>query len=53
MECKGAMVQVSGYHLCMGARGVKMPNARTITSSLFGAFEKQEVRNEFQMMLNE
>lgn len=51
MGCKGAIVQVSGYHLCMGARGVEMPDARTITSSLCGVFEKQEVRNEFQMML--
>jgi GTP cyclohydrolase I len=51
MGCKGAIVQVSGYHLCMGARGVEMPDARTITSSLCGVFEEQETRNEFQMML--
>lgn len=48
LGCKGAIVQVSGYHLCMGARGVEMPDARTITSSICGVFKEHEVRHEFQ-----
>jgi len=51
IECKGVIVQVSGKHLCMGSRGVKQPNITTVTSSIYGVFEKPEVRAEFQLAI--
>lgn len=46
--CKGAACIIKGTHYCMVMRGVKKPNATTITSSLKGAFfDKPEARQEF------
>ena len=51
IECQGGIVQVRGKHQCMGARGVEQPQVVTMTSSIFGNFENLEVRNEFQLLI--
>lgn len=51
IECKGAIVIVRGYHLCMGARGIEMPGCRTITSSIYGVLEDKDTRDEFLSMV--
>jgi len=51
IECQGGIVQVRGKHQCMGARGVEQPQVVTMTSSIFGNFEQLEVRNEFQLLI--
>ena len=43
----GCMVVLKGFHMCMGCRGVEMPNTSTITSSFRGSFEQLVVREEF------
>jgi len=49
---KGVAVHISGRHFCMIMRGVKKPDAVTITSSVEGVFrDKQIVRDEFFMLL--
>lgn len=37
--CKGVGVTVEAKHLCMGCRGVRKPDATTITTALRGAFK--------------
>jgi GTP cyclohydrolase I len=51
LDPKGVMVWCSGVHNCMRMRGVKQPEARTITSALRGYFknppEGKNPREEF------
>ena len=46
LKPKGIMVIMEAQHYCMVIRGVKKENAVTVTSSIRGVFEKNEVRNE-------
>lgn len=43
----GCMVVLKGFHMCMGCRGIEMPNTSTITSAFRGNFEQLVVREEF------
>ena len=43
LKPKGVMVIVKGIHNCMRVRGVKQPNAITMTSSLRGVFKDPPV----------
>ncbi|MBI4682112.1 MAG: GTP cyclohydrolase I FolE [Nitrospirae bacterium] len=48
LKPKGAMVIVDAEHLCLSMRGIKKPNARTITSAVRGIFRtKESTRIEF------
>ncbi len=48
LKPKGAMVIIDAEHLCMSMRGVKKPNARTVTSAVRGIFRtKESTRVEF------
>ena len=48
MESEGAGVYVEGLHLCMAARGVKMHEARLVTSAVRGIFRTNAAtRHEF------
>ncbi|MEW6599396.1 MAG: GTP cyclohydrolase I FolE [Nitrospirota bacterium] len=48
LKPKGAMVIIDAEHLCMSMRGVKKPNARTMTSAVRGIFRtKESTRIEF------
>jgi GTP cyclohydrolase I len=42
LKPKGAMVIVDAEHLCMSMRGVRKPNARTVTSAVRGIFRTKE-----------
>lgn len=42
----GAIVVVKGYHMCMGARGIEMPDSATITSAVTGVFAKEASTKE-------
>lgn len=43
----GCMVVLKGFHMCMGCRGIEMPETSTITSAFRGNFEQLVVREEF------
>lgn len=43
----GVAVQLRMTHDCMAARGVKAPEAQTVTTKLLGAFLEDKPRNEF------
>jgi GTP cyclohydrolase I len=48
LKPKGAMVIVDAEHLCLSMRGVRKPNARTVTSAVRGIFRTMEsTRIEF------
>ncbi len=48
MESQGAGVYVEGLHLCMAARGVKVHEARLVTSAVRGVFrDNPATRHEF------
>lgn len=49
---KGCVLYVEGWHMCMGARGIEMPEVSTITTALKGIFEEQPVKNEFFQIIN-
>jgi len=42
LKPKGAMVIIDAEHLCLSMRGIKKPNARTITSAVRGIFRSKE-----------
>jgi GTP cyclohydrolase I len=42
MKPKGAMVIIDAEHLCLSMRGIKKPNARTVTSAVRGIFRTKE-----------
>lgn len=49
----GSAVFVEGYHLCMGARGVEMPEAATLTSAISGTFlNNTSAKEEFFSIIN-
>lgn len=47
LKPKGAIVQVSGEHLCMQMRGVKSHGTTVTTNSFIGCFENESSRAEF------
>jgi GTP cyclohydrolase I len=47
----GCMVILKGNHMCMGCRGIEMPDTSTVTSAFRGNFENQVVRDEFFTMI--
>jgi len=47
----GAMVVIEARHDCMCIRGVKKLNSVMITSAIYGAFKKPEVRSEFLKLI--
>jgi len=51
LKPKGVMVVIEAQHLCMKMRGIKKQNSVMVTSSLKGAFNKQEVRDEFLKLI--
>jgi GTP cyclohydrolase IA len=48
---QGVGVVVEARHLCMMMRGVEKQHTSTITSSMLGAFRKQETREEFLALI--
>lgn len=42
LKPKGAMVIIDAEHLCLSMRGVKKPNAKTVTSAVRGIFRTKE-----------
>lgn len=42
LKPRGAMVIIDAEHLCLSMRGIKKPNARTVTSAVRGIFRTQE-----------
>lgn len=54
LEPHGTMVVVEGEHLCMCARGVKKPGAKTVTSAVRGLFRTDSaLRAEFLSLIRE
>ena len=52
LKPKGVAVVVNGYHLCMAMRGVRKSDANMLTSSMLGAFRKDErTRLEFLSLI--
>lgn len=52
LEPHGTMVVVEGEHLCMCARGVKKPGAKTVTSAVRGRFRTDAaLRAEFLSLI--
>jgi len=50
----GVMVVVEGEHLCMCARGVKKPGAKTVTSGVRGEFRTNPaLRSEFMALIKQ
>ena len=48
---QGAIVEISGKHMCMGARGLEMPGSSVITSAFVGSFDQAKTRDEFYHMI--
>ena len=42
-QCEDAAVYLEGCHSCMSARGIKKNNAKTVTTTLRGAFETDDM----------
>ncbi len=42
LKPRGAMVIIDAEHLCLSMRGIKKPNARTVTSAVRGIFRSKE-----------
>ena len=51
LDAKGAGVVMEGKHFCMMSRGVQKQNSSMITSSLYGVFREQSVRQEFLTLI--
>jgi GTP cyclohydrolase I len=54
LKPKGAMVIIDAEHLCLSMRGIKKPNAKTVTSAVRGIFRtKESTRAEFLELIKE
>tara|TARA_R110000824_G_scaffold11055_3_gene48232 strand:+ start:1039 stop:1578 length:540 start_codon:yes stop_codon:yes gene_type:complete len=51
LDAKGAGVIIEGKHFCMMSRGVQKQNSAMVTSSLYGVFREQSVRQEFLTLI--
>ncbi len=52
LKPKGAMVIIDAEHLCLSMRGIKKPNARTVTSAVRGIFRtKESTRTELLALI--
>jgi len=52
LTCHGVMVVLNAYHTCMSSRGIKKPDARTVTSCTLGAFRQDSAtRQEFLSLI--
>lgn len=48
LEARGVGVIVTAHHLCMGCRGVRLPNTELVTSAMLGTLRNSaETRSEF------
>lgn len=48
LEARGVGVIVAAHHLCMGCRGVRLPNTQLVTSAMLGTLRNSaETRSEF------
>jgi GTP cyclohydrolase I len=48
LEARGVGVIIKAHHLCMGCRGVKLPNTELVTSAMLGTLRNSaETRSEF------
>ena len=53
LDPQGVAVVVEAYHLCVAMRGIKKSEANMLTSSMRGAFKKDErTRGEFLSFIN-
>ncbi|GLI53932.1 GTP cyclohydrolase I FolE [Thermodesulfovibrio yellowstonii] len=53
LKPKGCMVVIEAEHLCMSMRGIKKPDAKTITSAVRGIFRRsQTTRQEALELIN-
>ncbi len=54
LKPRGAMVIIDAEHLCLSMRGIKKPNARTVTSAVRGIFRtKESTRLEMLELIKE
>ena len=54
LEPHGVAVVTNGYHLCMAMRGIMKADANMLTSSMLGAFRKDErTRSEFLSLIGQ
>jgi GTP cyclohydrolase I len=52
LKPRGAMVIIDAEHLCLSMRGIKKPNARTVTSAVRGIFRtKESTRTELLALI--
>lgn len=52
LEARGVGVILTAHHMCMGARGVRRPSARMITSAMRGVFlDNPPARAEFMRLV--
>jgi GTP cyclohydrolase I len=47
LETDDVAVLIDATHLCVSSRGVQDINSSTVTSAYFGAFQKENTKNEF------
>lgn len=50
LDASGCGVVIEAHHQCMSCRGVKLPNARMVTSALHGKMLQSNVRSEFMSL---
>ena len=50
---RGVMVMVEAQHMCMQMRGVEKQGAVTVTTSYTGAYEDEQLRNEFYQSIQQ
>lgn len=51
LKPKGVMVVIESKHLCMCGRGVSKQESKMVTSSISGAFEAKDAREEFLRLI--